>query len=125
MGLPGLPPPTTDQSAPVSVNKGRKLKIPSVLDQRSEGEVKRLNMEKVNELFTKCRAGRGARPHLDVELTIDQMSAVHQVVKEGAAPHVDFPVFGPRYTRKLHHVAYFLQPDSSWKRAEVPGPPDF
>eukprot|EP00971_Amphidinium_carterae_P126621 2508701-Amphidinium_carterae.1 len=45
---------------------------------------------------------RGAVPHPDLEPTIDQVSAMFQVLREGAVaavPYVDFAIFGPRNTK--------------------------
>eukprot|EP00971_Amphidinium_carterae_P236307 4689488-Amphidinium_carterae.1 len=77
-------------------------------DAKSEAEVERLTTEKVNELFDKYAQVSGSRPHLEVEPTIDQVSAI-----------------GPRNVKKLHLQANSLQPDCTWKRTEVAGPPDW
>eukprot|EP00971_Amphidinium_carterae_P225427 4471221-Amphidinium_carterae.1 len=60
-----------------------------------------------------------------VEPTTDQISEMVQTLRDGSVPYVDFVIFGPRNQRKLHVQAFHLQPDCSWKRTEVAGPPDF
>ena len=72
---------------------------------------------------------RGDFPHEDQEPTPDQLSAVHQLIRAGVPPYVDFSLFGPhgrRMLRKLHLVAQRYDPSTgTWRRQELPGPPCF
>ena len=72
---------------------------------------------------------KGDFPHPEIEPTQDQLSAIHQLVKNGITPYVDFSIFGAhgrRLLRKLTFISYqFNVPDGTWKRMELRGPPDF
>ena len=116
---------TTTPSTPKEPGLGTKVKISTILDQRSEAEVERLGIEEVNKLFDEYRKRRGALPHPDVEPTVEQISAMRQVLRQGVVPYTDFAVFGPRNQKKLQLQTFLLQPDCTWKRSETPGPPDF
>ena len=80
-------------------------------------------------MFATYRKERGEYPHEDHEPTPDQLAAVQQLISAEAAPYVDFSLFGPhgrRLMRKLHLVAHHYEPsDGSWRKQDLPGPPDF
>ncbi len=51
------------------------------------------------------------------------------MISTGSTPYVDFAIFGPygrRLLRKLTFISYhYNAPEGTWKRLELPGPPDF
>eukprot|EP00973_Karenia_brevis_P094717 12423803-Karenia_brevis.AAC.1 len=68
------------------------------------------------------------RPSEEVEPTVEQISAVAQVVGADLVPYADFALFGPhgrRLLQKLMYVVWTFNPDGSWHRRELPGPPTF
>jgi hypothetical protein len=121
---PGL----TSASAPLAVHKVH-TKMSILVDSTIDSEVLALAKGTVEKLFSDYRASRGEFPSPEIEPTEDQLSAVSQLLKTGVAPYVDFAIFGPfgrRLLRKLTFISYqYNAPEGSWKRLELPGPPDF
>ena len=112
-------------SAPIN---GRKIKVNSVLDQSCEAEITPLDPAAIRRMFDSYVESRGDEPHPDIEPSADQISAFKQILGEDAVPFVDFAVFGPhgqRLQKKLTFRAFTHQPDGSWRKIELPGPPDF
>ena len=107
----------------------KKIKLSSILDPTAEAEVAPLDASTVRQVFRDYEVLHGAPPREDAEPTIDQLSAVHQVVSAGFAPYVDFAIFGPhgrRLLRKLTFIDHVFLPETGgWRRVELPGPPDF
>jgi hypothetical protein len=104
-------------------------KMASFVDSSIDSEVIVLNKSHVEMLFSNYRTARGEFPSQDIEPTEEQLSAVHQLIISGAVPYADFAIFGPfgrRLLRKLTLMAYhYNAPEGTWKRVELPGPPDF
>ena len=115
--------------APTLALQDRKVKMSTLVDTTLDACVSALDQETLEGLFARYKASRGDFPHADIEPTEDQISAVSQLLKHGAAPYVDFSIFGPhgrRLLRKLTFISYqYNAPEGSWKRLELPGPPDF
>ena len=81
---------------------------------------------KVREMFTDFVRLRGAIPSEDIEPTLEQVSAIHQVITTDVVPFADFSYYGPhgkRLPHKLTYVNWTFLPDGSWQWKEVPGPP--
>ena len=80
-------------------------------------------------MFERYARERGALPHEDCEPTHDQLAAVLQLTRSDSTPYVDFSLFGPhgkRMVHKLHLVAHHYEPsDGTWRRQDLPGPPNF
>ena len=128
----GLPveretPPRGDSAAPPPPSK--KVKLSSLVDPSAEAELVNLPSSEVRALFADYKVKRGAFPSKDHEPTEEQLSAVAQLLSAGQAPYVDLALFGPhgkRALRKLTLVAFTFQVESgTWRRTEIPGPPDF
>ena len=105
-----------------------KIKLSMVLDPSLESELVRLPQTMVRALFTKYIAVRGAEPSEDIEPTHEQVSAVHQVITNDFVPYADFAIWSPhgkRMVGKLSYCAYTFQPDGTWHRRELPGPPSW
>jgi len=114
-------------AAPLPPSK--RVKLSSLVDPSAEAELVNLDSSVVRSMFSSYKDKRGAYPHKDHEPTEEQLSAVAQLLSAGQAPYVDFALFGPhgkRALKKLSMVAFTYQVESgTWKRIEVPGPPDF
>ena len=104
-------------------------KMSSLVDSTIDSEVSVLKKGRIETMFSDYRTSRGEFPSPDIEPTDDQLSAVTQLIDSGAVPYVDFAIFGPygrRLLRKLTLIAYhYNAPDGSWKKQDLPGPPDF
>ena len=114
----GAGPPTSDP----------KLKLSVILDPTMDAELVRLSQVQVRKLFNDYAALRGAEPTEEVEPTVEQISAVAQVVAADLVPYADFSILGPygrRSVGKLCYQAWNFQPDGTWHRREFPGPPSF
>jgi len=77
-------------------------------------------------MFTEYEKARGAEPTEEIEPTVEQISAVKQVLDSDLVPYADFSLFGPygkRFLQKLTLVNWSYLPDGSWQRRELPGPP--
>ena len=107
----------------------KRVRLSSLVDPSAEAELVNLDSSVVRTMFSSYKDKRGAFPHKDHEPTEEQLSAVAQLLGAGQAPYVDFALFGPhgkRALKKLTMVAFTYQVESgTWKRIEVPGPPDF
>ena len=128
----GLPveretPPGGD-SAPTQP-PSKKVKLSSLVDPSAEAELVNLPGSEVRALFASYKQKRGAFPSKEQEPTEEQLSAVAQLLRAGQAPYVDLALFGPhgkRALKRLSMVAFSYQVETgTWKRSEVPGPPDF
>ena len=107
----------------------KRVKLSSLVDSAAEAELVTLEGSEIRRLFGDYKRARGDYPHKDMEPSEDQLSAVAQLLKTGQAPYVDFALFGPqgkRALRKLTLVSFSYQVETgTWKRVELPGPPDF
>ena len=107
----------------------KRVKLSSLVDSAADAELVTLEGSEIRRLFGEYKRARGDYPHKDMEPSEDQLSAVSQLLNTGQAPFVDFALFGPqgkRALRKLTLVSFTFQVETGmWKRAELPGPPDF
>ena len=121
VGIGALPTPTAVSTEP-------RLKLSVILDPTSDSELTRMPHYVVRELFTKYSTLRGAEPAEDVEPTIEQISAVNQVLNNDLVPYADFALLGPygrRLIGKSSYLSWIFQPDGTWNRRELPGPASF
>jgi len=105
-----------------------RLKLSVILDPSLDSELVRVSQAKVRTMFTKYLKIRGAEPSEDIEPTVEQISAVNQVIEGDLVPYADFALFGPhgkRLLQKLTLVNWTYLPDGSWQRKELPGPHTF
>ena len=107
----------------------KKVKLSSIVDVAAEAEVDLLDTKEVLTMFEAYKATRGDYPPPDAEPSTEQISAVQQLIKNGATPYVDFSLFGPhakRFLKKLQFIAFSYNPHTGeWSRSELAGPPDF
>ena len=103
------------------------LELSSVIDQSLKGKVSIMEPAAVRKMLAEYKRKRGAYPHPDCEPTVEQLSALDQILKADQVPYVDKAVWGPngrRLLRKMLFIAFTLQPDGTWQKRELPGPPD-
>jgi len=125
---PAVTNPAASAGQPVPARATRVLKLSSVVDQTLESEVHSLEPTRVREMFRKYAETRGAEPSEAVEPSNDQLSALSQLLEGDAIPYVDFAIWCPhgrRMLAKMVFVAHALNPDGTWQRRELPGPPTF
>ena len=104
------------------------LKISSVLDPSLDSVLVRLPSAKVRAMFAEYEKARGAEPAEGIEPTVEQVSAVAQVLAADRVPYGDFAILGPngrRLLNKLMYSAWTFLPNGRWLRQELPGPPSF
>ena len=118
----------TNLSVPQQPSTDPRLKLSVVLDPSMDADLVRLPHHHVRGLFNSYALARGAEPAEDVEPTLEQISAVAQVVAADLVPYADFSILGPhgrRLVGKLNYLAWSFQPDGTWLRKELSGPPSF
>jgi hypothetical protein len=136
VGVPGGMVPLVSQGTTLAIQGGipsvpttdTKLKLSLILDPSLDADLVRLPHLQVRGLFNTYAQVRGAEPAEDVEPTVEQISAVAQVVAADLVPYADFALLGPhgrRLVGKLSYLAWTFQPDGTWHRKELPGPPSF
>ena len=105
-----------------------KVKLSSIVDPSLDTDLVRLPHADIRNMYRQYEALRGAEPATEIEPTVEQISAIAQLVKSDMAPYADFALFGPHGRRLLHklsYLSYTFMPDGSWQRRELPGPPSF
>ena len=127
-----FPTAATQSAAAPSGSTGpatKKIKLSQLVDATAETELVDLDPITLRNMFDHYVQARGEPPSVDVEPTAEQLSAIHQLVGGGAAPYVDFSLFGPHGRRLLKRLSFFQQTFSpitgGWTRQELPGPPSF
>ena len=109
-----------------TVSTEPRLKLSVILDPSLDSELVRMPLNIIRNLFTTYEKVRGAEPAEDVEPTVEQISAVNQVLQADLIPYADFALLGPygrRLVGKLSYLSWSFQPDGTWVRRELPGPP--
>ena len=133
-GLPGeraLVPAAMASSAlvPATTPASKRVKLSSLVDPTAEAELVPLTSLALREMFARYEEDRGGPPGVEVEPTLEQLSAVKQLVDAGSPPYVDFSLFGPhgrRFMRRLTYIESMYQVSSgTWVRRELPGPDNF
>jgi len=125
-GRDGVGAITGDGAAPPIPVAEPRLKLSVIIDPSMDSELVRLPGSKIRHMFTEYEKTRGAEPTEEIEPTVEQISAVKQVLDADLVPYADFSLFGPygeRFLQKLTLVNWSYLPDGSWQRRELPGPP--
>ena len=128
---PPAAPPADASSSALVLHKDtpRRVKLSSLVDGTIESELVPLDTTSIRDLFARYKATRGDFPHQDIEPSSDQLSAIHQLIKSNSAPYADFSIYGPHGRRTLRKLTFtsllYNAVDGSYKRTELPGPPDF
>ena len=104
----------------------RKLKLSAIIDPTLDAEIVQLTTAEVTAMYLKYKNKFGDHPSQDIEPTMDQLSALAQLIKSTALPYADFSVWGPhglRQLRKSVFTAYILNSATGeWSKREQPGP---
>ena len=112
---------------PLPLSEAR-IKLSVLIDSSMDSELVRIPVLEVRKMYSRYVETRGAEPKEDIEPTIEQLSAVKQVMDNDLAPYVDFALFGPygkRFLAKLTLAAWSYLPNGTWLRRDLPGPPTF
>ena len=138
-GDPGIP---TARVNPISMMPGspggtvpasgstprRKLKLSSIIDPTLDAEIIMIEQPIADKLYAAYKAKFGDRPAPDVDPTLDQLSALKQLVATGALPYVDMSLWGPHGLRTLRKQVYTSHQlnagTGEWTKKELPGPSD-
>ena len=111
----------------LSRRSGHHRRAPVLLDPARDSELARLPQAKVREKFISYVKLRAAEPSEDVDPTLEQVSAVHQVITAGLVSFADFRV-GRSARQEAFAQAHLSQLDldaRTWQRKELPEPPSF
>eukprot|EP00435_Cladocopium_sp_Y103_P030761 s851_g7.t1 len=124
---PGINTAPSQSSSPVSKGSPtRKIKLSVVIDPTLDSEVVQLGQSAVTAMYSKYKQRFGDHPSPEVEPSIDQLSALAQLIKAGATPYVDMSIWGPhalRTLRKAVFKSYVLNAATGeWSKKETPGP---
>ena len=129
-GDPSPAAPTPGGGSPGGGGTGsRKLKLSAVLDPTLDAEVQVMTSTEVTACYDSYKTRFGDYPTPESDVSIDQLSALRQVIATGAVPFADFSIFGPFGTRRLRRqtfMGYHLNAATGeWSKKELPGPSDF
>ena len=114
-------------ASPAVSSPARKLKLSSILDPTLEAEVIMMEQSEVDRLYGEYKDKFGDHPAPDVDPSIDQLSALKQLLSTNALPYVDMSIWGPHGLRRLRRqvfTAMVLNSDGEWSKKEMAGPPD-
>ena len=71
----------------------------------------------------------GKSPSVDHEPTMEQLSAVNELILSDSVPYVDFSIFGPynrRFLKRTSVTSHKFNPATGeWKKADLPGPASY
>ena len=102
----------------------RKLKLAAVLDPTLDAEITPLSQREMSTMYDQYRTKFGDFPSPDADISPDQLSALAQVIRAGAAPFADFSIFGPygqRLLRRQTFTSYQLSTATGeWQKREQP-----
>ena len=123
--LPGSPGGTVPPSGSTPT---RKLKLSSIIDPTLDAEITMIEQPEADKLYAAYKAKFGDHPAPDVDPTLDQLSALKQLVSTGALPYVDMSLWGPHGLRTLRKQVYTSHQlnaaTGEWTKKELPGPSD-
>ena len=104
----------------------RKLKLSSIIDPTTlDAEIIQMSQDEVTEAYKRYRTKFGDHPSPDVEPSIDQLSALNQLIKSSELPYTDFSIYRPHGLRTLRRAvfsSYMLNAATGeWSKRESPG----
>ena len=94
-------PPSSSQGSPT-----RKIKLSVVIDPTLDSEVVQLEQTTVSAMYAKYKSKFGDHPSPEVEPSIDQLSALAQLLKANATPYADMSLWGPHGLRTLRKAVF-------------------
>ena len=79
----------------------RKIKLSQVLSQVDDTEIDVLTEPQLVGMYARYEHlfGKGQRPHPSREPSVEQLTAIHGLIRSDQNPYVDFAIFGPFATR--------------------------
>ena len=101
-------PPSSSQGSPT-----RKIKLSVVIDPTLDSEVVQLEQTAVSAMYAKYKSRFGDHPSPEVEPSIDQLSALAQLLKANATPYADMSLWGPHGLRTLRKAVFKSYLESS------------
>ena len=123
---PGVITTPVQGSANTQGSPTRKIKLSVVIDPTLDSEVIQLDQTAVSAMYATYKTRFGDHPSPEVEPSIDQLSALAQLIKSGATPYADLSLWGPhglRTLRKAVFKSYTLNAATGeWSKKEAPGP---
>ena len=119
--------PTTALASSVAA---RKIKLSQVLSQVNDTEIDVLTEPQLVGMYARYEHlfGKGQRPHPSREPSVEQLTAIHGLIRSGQNPYVDFAIFGPFATRlkkRLKFQGLTLSKDGELIQTELHGPQNF
>ena len=107
----------------------RKLKLSAIIDPTLDAEVVQIDRADVQQMYSDYKAKYGDYPSQDSDPSLDQLSALRQLILAESLPYCDLSIFGPhglRILRKQVFTAYMVSSGTGeWTKKELPGPPDY
>ena len=114
-------------SATAAPSPTRKLKLSSILDPTLDAEVVMIEQSEADRLYKDYKEKFGDHPSPEVDPSLDQLSALKQLLATNGLPYVDMSIWGPHGLRRLRRqvfTAMVLNADGEWSKKEIAGPPD-
>jgi hypothetical protein len=102
------------------------IKLDQVLDPTLSAAIIQMESVEIRKAYDQYVLRFGATPEDCIDPTLDQLSALKQVMSVNRAPYADFARWGPwgkRLLRKLSLLAFTLLPNGLWQKTELDGPP--
>ena len=108
----------------------RKIKLSQVLSQVDDTEIDVLTEPQLVGMYARYEHlfGKGQRPHPSREPSVEQLTAIHGLIRSDQNPYVDFAIFGPFATRlkkRLKFQGLTLSKDGELIQTELHGPQNF
>jgi hypothetical protein len=137
--LSSLPPdeedksPTADKEVPSTLpplpEPKSTVKLSELVNPKWDHKLVPLSNSTVSAMYERHSETFGMDPSEDIEPTTDQIAAIKMLDDFNFVPGVDFSLFGPHGQRAINKLTYAAQmwdPETqSYKRRDLPGPPDF
>ena len=86
-------------AAPTSSSGKRKIKMATVINQADDNEVDVLDGAKLSTMHGQYKRKVGAFPPPDEELSVEQVTTLHDLFQLGRPPYTDFAIWGPHHHR--------------------------
>lgn len=116
----------TQQASPTTSRK--KVKMSAVVDQINEQEVEALTEDDINTCYKNYTKIFQDLPPEGEECTVEQLTALNELLKSGCPPYTDFALWGPyglRMLRKVKLSGMHIAEGGELRHIELPGPPNF
>ena len=94
--LPAFTPALRAATTPSASSSGkRKVKMATVINQADDNEVDILDGTKLAAMYAQYKTKVGAFPPPDEELSVEQVTSLHEVFQTSQPPYTDFAIWGP------------------------------